>query len=265
MNELVEVERLENDVVEIRLNDPSRRNAMTLAMGENFEMATRKVASDPSVRCVVVSGAPPAFCGGGDLGMLEEFGELSRTSDFDISSEMKKFYDRFLSIRDVPVPTIAAVAGHAIGAGLCLALACDLMVISTDAKTGLNFARLGLHPGMGGTWLLPRRVGSQRAAELLYTGRLLSGQEAATVGLALEALPTEEVLPRSREIATSIAQSSPLVVRQLKESLMRSERADLSEQLLLEASFQSHNYKSEDLDLGLAAARNKQSANFVGH
>ena len=132
---------------------------------------------------------------------------------------MREFYEVFLSVVRAPFPVLAAVNGHAIGAGACVAVACDLAVVAADAKIGFNFVRLGIHPGMGGSWTLPRLVGPQRAAELLYTGRLFTGAEAAEYGLALEALPTEDVLPRTLELAAAIARSAPQPVRQLKQSL----------------------------------------------
>ena len=183
-------------------------------------------------------------------------------STLDATETMRAFYRRFLVVTQVPVPVIAAVNGHAIGAGLCVALACDLLLVAEDARVGLNFARLGLHPGMAGSWLLPRRRGFQRAARWLYTGELVSGAEAAAQGLALEALPADAVLPRALELAAEIAQSAPRVVRQLKQTLAAAAENDLRQQLDLEAANQALNYRSSDITEGLAAVRDRRAPSF---
>ncbi len=167
-------------------------------------------------------------------------------------------------MRDCPVPVIAAVNGHAVGAGLCVALACDLLLVADEAKVGLNFSRLALHPGMGGTWLLPRHVGWQRSAEWLYTGRLVSGTEAAAAGMALRSLPATEVLPAALELAEEIAAASPLVVRQLKLSLEHAADTTIAEQLDREAAAQAVNYGTEDIVEGLAAGRERRAPRFTG-
>ncbi|MBW3658239.1 MAG: enoyl-CoA hydratase/isomerase family protein [Actinobacteria bacterium] len=261
---LVEVDRRERGIVLVTLNDPDRRNAMTVEMGEAIAATFSDLAGEDDLRVVVLTGAPPAFSAGGDLAMLEDFAERTRDEGFDATDDMRRFYERFLAVRDVPVPVIAAINGHAVGAGLCVALACDLALVADDAKVGLNFARLALHPGMGGSWLLPRVVGTQRAAELLYTGRLASGTEMAQHGLALESLPASEVLSRALDLAGEIAASAPLVVRQLKRSLAVSPTNTLPQQLDLEAANQAVNYGTEDLAEGLAAGRERRRADFTG-
>lgn len=261
---LVEVERRDRGIAIVTLNDPDRRNAMSVAMGEALEQTLHRLGEDEELRVIVLTGAPPAFSGGGDLAMLEEHARRAREEGFDTTDEMRAFYRRFLALRDVPVPVIAAVNGHAIGAGLCVALACDLLVVAEDAKVGLNFARLGLHPGMAGSWLLPRFLGRQRGAEMLYSGRVVEGKVAATYGLALEAVPADLVLDRALSYAEDIAWSAPLVVRQLKRSLAAAERNTLEEQLELEAANQAVTYGTDDLAEGLAAVRERRSPEFTG-
>jgi enoyl-CoA hydratase len=261
---LVEIEERDTGVALVTLNDPDRRNAMTSAMGTALADAFATLAEDHALRCAVLTGAGSAFSAGGDLAMLEEHARRAREEDFDASTEMRAFYDRFLSVRDLPVPVVAAVNGHAIGAGACVALACDLVVIAEEARFGLNFARIGIHPGMGGSWLLPRLAGRQRAAELLYTGRLATGAEAAAYGLALEALPAERVLPRAREIAGEVAGSAPQVVRQLKQSLRDTWDRALIQQLDTEAAYQAENYATDDVVEGLAAVRERRTPRFRG-
>ena len=251
-------------VAVLTLHDPDRRNAMTVDMGAALADRCAELATDADLRAVVITGTPPAFSAGGDLGMLEDLGQRTRDEGFDAADTMRSFYRQFLTVRDLPVPVVAAINGHAVGAGLCVALACDLLLVADDAKVGLNFSRLGLHPGMGGTWLLPRLLGTQRAAEWFYTGRLVAGTEAARQGLALESLPAAEVLPRALALAGEIAEAAPIVVRQLKQTLAASETADIDEALDREAACQAVSYGTQDLVEGLAAGRERRTAQFHG-
>lgn len=261
MSALVATE-LDDGVATVTLTDPDRRNAMTVDMGEALETALREISAEATLRVVVLTGAPPAFSAGGDLDMLEDLARRTREEGFDATSTMRAFYDRFLAVREVPVPVIAAVNGAAVGAGACLAFACDLRLVAEDAKVGLNFARLGLHPGMGGSWFLPRAVGAQWGAEMLYTGRLARGEEIARLGGALESCPSEKVLDRARELAREIATSSPTVVRQLRRTLAGTR--SLEEQLDVEARAQALNYGTDDLGEGLAAVRARRLPRFGG-
>lgn len=261
---MIEVERHDDGVTVVTLNDPDRRNAMTAEMGDALRDTFLGLGEDDGLRCAVLTGAGSAFSAGGDLGMLEDHARRAREDGFDASMDMRAFYDRFLSVRDLPVPVVAGVNGHAIGAGACVALACDLLVVAEDARFGLNFSRIGIHPGMGGSWLLPRLAGRQRAAELLYTGRLATGAEVATYGVALEAHRAASVLPRARELAGEIATSAPQVVRQLKRSLVATWDRDLREQLDAEAAYQAENYRTADVVEGLAAVRERRGPDFSG-
>jgi enoyl-CoA hydratase len=259
----VQLDRTTDGVAVLTLDDPDRRNAMTEQMGDALTAACAELAEDDTVRAVVLTGTPPAFSAGGDLGMLEELGRRAREEGFDATDHMRAFYRRFLTVRELPQPVVAAINGHAVGAGLCVALACDLRLVAREAKVGLNFARLGLHPGMGGSWLLPRTLGDQRARLWLYTGRLVEGAEAAAAGLALEALPTAEVLPAATALASEIAAASPVVVRQLKATLADLP-ADLGDALDREAAAQAVNYATDDLVEGLAAGRDRRTPAFPG-
>ncbi len=260
----VSVEQVEAGIALVRLEDPDRRNAMTAQMGDALADAFRRLAEDEQLRCAVLTGAGTAFSAGGDLDMLEEYARRAHTEGFDAAPAMRDFYERFLTIRRLPVPVVAAVNGHAIGAGLCVALACDLVVVADEAKVGMNFSRIGIHPGMGGSWLLPRVVGRQRAAELLYTGRLVTGGEAAAIGLALEAVASDDVVPRALDLAREVAGSAPQPVRQLKQSLQETWRRTLPEQLEAEAGYQADNYRTDDVLEGLAAVRERRAPRFAG-
>lgn len=177
---------------------------------------------------------------------------------------MKRFYELFLSVRDLPVPTVAAINGHAIGAGLCITLGCDLRVADAGAKLAFNFSQLGIHPGMGATWTLPRLVGPALAADLLYTGRTLSGEEAAAIGLVSRAVPRDDVLAEATALARRIAEAAPLPVRGIKHALRHSAERTLDQQLAWEAEQQALCYETGDMQEGLAAAREKRAPRFRG-
>ena len=181
--------KIENEIGIITLSDPKRLNALTVAMGENFRSAVAELtqaAKEQRIRAVVVTGEGDAFSAGGDLNWLME---RHHTSQFKNSDIMVNFYNRFLCIREVGVPTIAAINGAAIGAGMCMTLACDMRVAATNAKLGFTFAKLGIHPGMGSSLLLPRIVSQETASYMLLSGAIISGEDAKQRGLVLETVP----------------------------------------------------------------------------
>ena len=174
------VERPSDGVALLVLDNPDQRNAMSDAMTEAWSAAVADLAGDPTVRAVVVTGEGSAFCSGGDTSWIAS--EPDATVD-DLRRRMLPFYRAWLAIRSLEVPTIAAVNGAAIGAGLCLALACDIRYAATSARLGVPFVKLGMHPGMAATWSLPEVVGPAAARDLLLTGRLVGADEALRLGL----------------------------------------------------------------------------------
>src|SRR5262249_49952039 len=155
------------------------------------------------------------------------------------------------SVMRLPIPTIAQVHGHAVGGGLALALACDLRYAAEDARLGVNFARLGLHPGLASTLTLARAVGMSRAHELFYTGRLVSGREAETLGLVNRAVPAAELQSTVADVAARIARSAPVVVRMLKRAVLQGASGAVSAAVDYEAFAQAITYGSDDLREGL--------------
>jgi len=265
---LLRVER-DGDVALVTFQDPDRLNAMTEAMGLALRDAALALRDDGSLRAAVLTGAGRAFSAGGDLDMIEAKARRAAESPGGAVREenrafMERFYRLYLSVLDLPFPTVAAIGGAAIGAGLCVALGCDVRVAARDAKLGLNFVRLGIHPGMGATFALPRLVGPARAAELLFTGRSVDGAEAERIGLVNRAVERAEVLPTALELAREMAASAPLAVRGAKQALARSLASSLDEQLRFEAEQQSRNYESADLREGIAAVREKRAPRFEG-
>jgi len=261
-------ESRDGHIVTLHFNDPDRLNAMTRAMGESFRERIGHLAQDESIRALVLTGEGRAFSAGGDLDMLQAQADRGVAAPGiawrGIRDEMSTFYRLFLSIRDMPCPTLAAINGHAIGAGFCVALACDFRYVAAEAKLGLNFTRIGVHPGMGATWTLPRLVGPALASELLFTSRTIDGEEAFRIGLANRVLARDEVLTAATSTAREIAQNAPLAVRATKRALRRTENAPIEDQLQFEASEQAQNFESKDAQEGIAAVREKRSPEFSG-
>lgn len=260
------LETREDEIVTLIFNDPPRRNAMTQAMGEAFRDKVNELAGDESMRAVVITGSGTAFSAGGDLDMISGLAEKAHAGDArrEVQQFMRSFYELFLSVRKLPVPTLAAINGHAIGAGLCVALGCDIRYIAEESKVGLNFTKLGLHPGMGASWTLPRIVGPALAAELMYTSRIVGGEEATAMGLANRCLPTEEVLPATLAVAREIASCSPAAIRSLKRGLDLSPTADLATQLDFESSEQAVCFETDDMLEGIGAAKERRTPKFTG-
>jgi enoyl-CoA hydratase/carnithine racemase len=250
-----------NGVGLLRLNRPDKLNAMNYDMGYALRDLVAEIKDDPSLRVLVVTGVGKAFSSGGDLSFILE--NITRRPQENYRT-MREFYELFLCIREVPVPIIAAIQGAAIGAGFCFALACDLRVCATDARLGVTFVKLNLHPGMGAELFLTRLVGPARAAELLLTGRVMDGIEAERLGLVNVVVPSGAVLERAMELASQIAACGPLAVRQTLQTLRRLSSAELDQVLHEEAAAQAQDFTTADLVEGVQAVREGRLPNFEG-
>lgn len=256
---LVVFEEKEKGIGVITLKDPDNLNAMGEEMAADFRALVSEIQNRrDKLRVLVLTGAGRAFSAGGNLQMLKKKSELSGEEN---RRRMMLFYNSFLNILSLELPLIAAINGHAIGAGLCVASACDVRVVAENAKLGFTFTKLALHPGMGATFFLPRLLGYGRAAELLLTGRVISGKEAVSIGLASSAAPAEEVLSVALGIAEEISSCGPEATRQLLGS-MRLQPETLVEALEREALCQSVNYASEEFMEGVTSVIEKRPAKF---
>ena len=260
-NRPLSMDRRDDGVVVLTLALPDRRNAMTGELTSAFADAVATLRPDRSVRCVVVTGEGSAFCAGGDLSWIGESPDLSVDS---IRDRMLPFYRTWLSIRDLEVPSIAAVNGHAIGAGLCLALACDLRYAARGARLSAPFTQLGMHAGMAATWLLPEVVGVAVARELLFTGRAVEGDEALRIGLVNGVYDADELMKSVLDVAASIAGAGPIATRLTKAGLRAGGHGSMEAALQYEALAQPVTFATDDLREGLAATREKRAPQFNG-
>ena len=165
-------------VAVLTVSDPARRNALTVDLSDELAAAVAGCERDESISALVLTGAPPAFCAGGDLGTLADAGKSGGDHD------LRRIYEGFLAVARCSLPTVAAVNGPAVGAGLNLALACDVRIVGPAARFDARFLTLGIHPGGGMTWLLQRAVGSQAAAAMMLFNEVWDGTEAVRTGLA---------------------------------------------------------------------------------
>ena len=255
------LERPSPGVALLVLDDPDLRNAMSDEMTTSWVAAIDELAADRSVRAVVVTGAGSAFCSGGNTGWIAS--EPDASVDY-LRTRMIAFYRAWLSIRKLEVPTIAAVNGASIGAGLCLALACDLRYAATGAKLGAPFVKLGMHSGMAGTYLLPNVVGEAHARDLLLTGRVVDADEALRLGLVSRVIEPEGFLDAVLETAAGIAANAPIATRLTKLALADGGHADFESCLQWEAMAQPITLATADLQEGIRASREKRPPVFTG-
>ncbi len=242
------------------LSRPDGRNAMTPELLDAFAVAARAAREDETVRCVVLTGEGSCFSAGADLKAGLQRGKASALP----SERSYAMYASFLTLLDIEVPVVGALNGHAVGGGFGLALLCDIRVARRDARYGANFARLGLHSGLGIGYLLPRLVGLSNASEMLFTGRLVDGDEGARMGLFSRALPADEVLPEAKAIADQIAASAPLAVRSMKASMRAGLAWQVREAARAEAALQAETLATEDAKEGMAALLEKRAPVFRG-
>ncbi|MFF7472325.1 enoyl-CoA hydratase-related protein [Streptomyces sp. NPDC008092] len=211
------------------LNRPERRNALTVELVRDLADAVAQAGADPEVRVLVITGVAPVFCAGGDLAALSAVAEQGARAVTD--TVYGQFQRLVRLMRDVPVPVIAAVNGAALGAGLDLALACDLRYVSHEASFASSWINVGLVPGMGGAHLLTRAVGSTRASEMVITGRMVQPHEALAWGLVNEVLETGRLAERVAEVADGLAKLSRPALSSSKASLRRALSSDFDHEL----------------------------------
>jgi len=230
----------DDDVRTITLNVPDKLNALSWPLLEELAAAIDTVRADEDAHALVVTGAGRAFCSGADLNGL--FGDRTRPVAV-LKDVLLQVYGSFLRLRDLTIPTIAAVHGPAVGAGMNIALACDVIVAGPEAAFGPTFAKIGLHPGGGCTWMLTQRIGSANTAAALFSGELIPAADALRLGIAQEL--TDDPHTRAAELAATYASREPALMADIKRSVQVAAGSDLAASLDVEAEAQARSLQSE--------------------
>lgn len=219
MTEPVLYER-DGHVVTITLNRPDRANAATIDLGEQLQTMFLRADRDPDARVIVLTGAGSAFCAGDDVEGAWQDGRMAEILR-ELADVRPPLTPEVRTILSVSKPVIAAVNGIAVGSGMDLALACDIIIASDTARFGQSYVRMGLMADVLGYWRLPQLVGPSRAAQLLLTGETIDAAKAERFGLVSEVHPVDELLPAAYRLAARIAGNPPTAVRYIKEGLRR--------------------------------------------
>ena len=250
----------QDGIATITLNRPDAFNALSLGLGRELFHAALEVDEDPAVRCVVVTGAGRNFCSGADL-----TGGGANTPQRHQLAVMRHIGDAALALHRLPQPTIAKVDGVAVGAGCNLALGCDLVVASDEARFSEIFARRGLTIDFGGSWLLPRRVGLHRAKELALLAEIISAKEAEAMGLVNRVVPVGELDAFVDDWATKLAAGPPIALAQTKRLLNNAFAVTLEQALEDEGAAQTVNFATKDTLEAMSAFVEKRQPNFKGN
>jgi 2-(1,2-epoxy-1,2-dihydrophenyl)acetyl-CoA isomerase len=254
---------VKDGIATLTLNRPERLNALGDTLREDLQDAVTRASDDPEVRVMIVTGAGKGFCSGGDVKAMSERKESG--SGRPILEKVAPGRDRtVLAFRDSPKPVIAAVNGAAAGAGMNLALCCDMRLASTAAKFAQAFVRRGLHPDWGGTYFLPRVIGTAKAAELIFTGEVIDAQEALRLGIVSAVHPPEELMPAALALARKIADGPPIAIRLAKRSIYHNLDCDLRQALEFETFAQNICFDTEDAAEGIKAFVEKRPPSFRG-
>lgn len=253
-------------VVTLTLNRPEQRNALA---GEElfalFEQHCGQINADPQVRCVILTGAGPAFCAGGDVKQMRDRAGMFAGSPGEIRDQYQRAIQRIpRALWELEVPAIAAVNGPAIGAGLDLACMCDIRIASDTATFAESFIELGLIPGDGGAWLLPRIVGLPRASELAFTGARINAEQALADGLVSSVVAPSELQSSARGLAAQIAAHPPQALRWTKRLLREGLHSELPAMLQISGAFQAMAHHTRDHQEALDAIFQKRPPDYQG-
>jgi enoyl-CoA hydratase/carnithine racemase len=266
MEESVQLQ-VSGHIAVITLNRPEMRNAIDgEEMVEVIVRTVERINADPEIRCAILTGAGKAFCAGGNLKLIE-----SAQDSLDPRNPSRIRLGYRLGIQRIPqafealeVPIIAAVNGPAVGAGCDITCMCDIRIAGESARFAESFIRLGLVPGDGGAWLLPRAVGYSKAAELALTGEMIDAAEALRIGLVSRVVPDNQLLPTAMKLAQRIAANPPHALRMTKRLLREGRHGKLDGALEMAAAMQSLLHASQDHRRALRAMLDKTTAEFTG-
>ena len=256
--------RQDGPVVTLTMNEPERRNPLTgNSAVADFLAAIDRIHGDRSVRAVILTGAGTAFSSGGDIKDMQRQSS-GEVGGMQIRQEYRTGIQRLpLALFNLEVPVIAAVNGAAIGAGLDLACMCDIRIASSRASFAESFVKVGIVPGDGGAWLLPRAVGMSRASEMAFTGESISADEALACGLVSRVVPPEALMDTALGLARKIAANPSGVLRMTKQLLREGERSSLDSLLEMSAACQAMAHTDPDHHEAVRAFVEKRPPRFA--
>lgn len=254
-------------VLTARLNRPETRNALTdPAHMDELVALCRQIRADHSIKALVLTGEGSAFCAGGNVKDMQQRGGIFAGSPYEVRDSYRDTIQRIpLALYELDVPVIAAVNGPAIGAGLDLACMCDIRIASDKALFAESFVKVGIVPGDGGAWLLPRIVGFSKATELALTGETIDAAEALAIGLVSRVVPEEELIAAARAVADKIAANPPHAVRMTKRLLREGQTVTLPTILDMSAAMQSLAHATADHDEAVTAFIERRAPRFEGN
>lgn len=252
-------------IVSLTLNRPENRNALSTDVVEALVDGLNKANADRSVSCVIITGAGESFCSGGDLHELRDLTTTQKLTRSELACWYQKGIQRIpTTFHGLDVVTIAAVQGHAIGAGCDLAAMCDIRIAAPSASFAESFVRVGLISGDGGAWFLPRVIGLARAKEMMLTARTVNAQEAFVWGLVSAVAADGELIQAATEMAERIVALPPNALRATKQLLRKMEDSSFEQGLAEAAQIQAMLHLQPDHPEAISAVLDKRNGNFTG-
>ncbi|HTI52816.1 MAG TPA: enoyl-CoA hydratase [Verrucomicrobiae bacterium] len=258
------LETVKDGVAVLTLNRPDRLNAMSRPMLDALLEALPRLADDPGVGVVVLTGAGRGFCAGGDVKAMAEGNELGGQTMEEKAQALRARMEASRWLHEMPKPTIAMLRGPAAGAGLSLAMACDMRVASDTARLGTAFARVGYSGDFGGSYYLTQLVGTAKARELYFTADLLDAQQALGLGLVNRVVPDARLEEETMALASRLARGPRVALRYMKRNMNAAESASLTEMLDLEAWHHTRTGMTEDHREAARAFVEKREPQFKG-
>lgn len=265
--------KVQEGIATITLNRPEARNAFSLQMIDLWIKALEEVRDNDEIRVLVITGEGNAFCAGGDIKAMQKglgFLDLNGQEEIDLSTtalaRKNSLWQRVqripLLMEEIDKPTIAAINGDAIGAGLDMALQCDIRIASSKARFGEGYVKVGIVPGDGGGYLLPRLIGLDKALELLWTGRIIDVEEAGNLGLITKYVLHDELMEVAYKFANQLAQGPQQAIRLIKRTVYQGIKTDLRTSLDMVSSFMGIVTEHPDYQEGLNAIIEKRKPTF---
>ena len=257
------IETIESGIATLTFNRPERMNALSTPIMQGLLDGLPRLAGDPAVKVVVLTGAGRAFCAGGDVKSMAE-GAREQRSAAEATAHLRSRMEVSRILHELPKPTIAMINGPAAGAGLALSLACDLRIAGASARLVTAFVRVGFSGDFGGSYFLTRLVGTAKARELYFTGRPVDADEALTFGLVNRVVPDDQLHDATMELTRALAQGPSVALSLMKRNLNCAESGDLTELLDMEAVHQVQAGRTEDHREAARAFVEKRTPVFTG-